>query len=85
VSFGDNKATLKDTKPDERKRNRVHKALCSPSASSILPSLPRVLEGAEVIIWDGAECVELRLEEEGLAWDEDRTETLVTEPWYLGL
>jgi hypothetical protein len=29
--------------------------------------------------------VELRLEEEGLAWDEDRTETLVTEPWYLGL
>lgn len=85
MSFGDNKATLKDTKPDERKRNRVHKALCSPSASSILPSLPRVLEGAEVIIWDGAECVELRLEEEGLAWDEDRTETLVTEPWYLGL
>ena len=59
--------------------------MCSPSASSILPSLPRVLEGAEVIIWDGAECVELRLEEEGLAWDEDRTETLVTEPWYLGL
>lgn len=29
--------------------------------------------------------MELRLEEEGLAWDEDRTETLVTEPWYLGL
>lgn len=60
--------------------------LCTlPSASIILSSLPRVLEGAEVIIWDGAECVELRLEEEGLAWDEDRTETLVTEPWYLGL
>lgn len=29
--------------------------------------------------------MELRLEEEGLAWDEDRTDTLVTEPWYLGL
>lgn len=29
--------------------------------------------------------MELRLEEEGLAWDEDRTETFVTEPWYLGL
>lgn len=29
--------------------------------------------------------MELRLEEEGLAWDEDRTETLVIEPWYLGL
>ena len=26
-----------------------------PSASSTLPSLPRALEGAEVIIWDGAE------------------------------
>lgn len=49
------------------------------------PCLPRVLEGAELIIWDGAEWVELRLEVEGLAWDEDKTETLVTELWHLGL
>lgn len=60
-----------------------HEAL--PLCRRHLPPLPRALEGAEAIIWDGAEWVELRLEEEGLAWDEDRIDTLVTEPWYLGL
>lgn len=49
------------------------------------PFLPLALEGAELIIWDGAECVELRLEVDGLAWDEDKTDTLVTERWYLQL
>lgn len=55
MSFGDSKATLKDISTDERKTSGVHEAFYSPSTSSVLPSLPRVLEGAEVIIWDGAE------------------------------
>lgn len=55
MSFGDNKTTLKDKGTDERKTSGVHETFYSPSACSILSSLPRVLEGAEVIIWDGAE------------------------------
>lgn len=83
--FGDNKVIFKDIRLDERKRNRVYKVLCFFLVSSILLFLFRVLEGVEVIIWDGVECVEFRLEEEGFVWDEDRIETLVIEFWYLGL
>lgn len=55
MSLGDNKATPKDTGTDERKNCGFYGTSHSPSASNILSSLPRVLEGAEVIIWDGAE------------------------------
>lgn len=54
VSLGD-KVTLKDLGTPKRKTSGVYGTFHSPSASSILSSLPRVLEGAEVIIWDGAE------------------------------
>lgn len=49
------RAAFKDRATDERRTSGAHEALSSPSASSALPSLPRALEGAEVIIWDGAE------------------------------
>lgn len=39
-----------------------------------------MLEGAELMSCDGAEWVELRLEEEGLVYDEDNAETLVIDP-----
>lgn len=54
VSLGD-KVTLKDIGTPKRKTSGVYGTFHSPSASSILSFLPRVLEGAEVIIWDGAE------------------------------
>lgn len=37
------------------------------SAGVFLRRSPLMVEGAEFIIWEGAEWVELRLEEEGLA------------------
>lgn len=36
-------------------------------SSRVWRYLSLALEGAELIIWDGAECVELRLEVDGLA------------------
>lgn len=50
------------------------------SSTSRLCCLPLMVEGAEFIIWEGAEWVELRLEEEGLACSKEvkRTNKIFT-------